>query len=54
MKYPIHNFVTFIFNHSLCSHLQMMNRLELGTPYSRIELVDEREFQKVYMKPTKD
>ena len=28
------------------SHLQMMN------PYSRIELVDEREYQKVQMKPT--
>ena len=32
-------------------HLQVMNGVE---PYSRIELVDKREYQKAYMKPTLD
>jgi hypothetical protein len=33
------------------SHLKIINGLD---PYSRIELVDEREYQKVQMKPTND
>ena len=33
------------------SHLQMMNGIE-PRAYSRIEPVDEREYQKVEMKPT--